>query len=454
MKTISAGIIAYFFDKDSKQFKFLMAHPGGPYFKNIKNYGFPKGQHEPNESLKETAIQEFKEETGLDIDYLRLKTCIENVTKQKKIYYFLYPMDEIWDTSKMHSNQFYLEKFQDSFPELDDYKYVPLEDLKDVLFPQDKNLAERISPLLEKHIWKEHKFMPKLNWNQVADKMKLMEKKESTKLDPTMPIAIRLDMRSGGSFVKGLNKPFDKTFTQAMLETGQALAEQVQGTQLVYVGSDEITLLLFNNGPKEHFTPFFEGKLQKTVSLTAAIATAEFNKVWFHEIQKHTDESNNFHDNVYNITLRKKLFQARFDSRAFNIYYSNHLNIPGDIFDALTSIWWRVNDVSRNSVQMYARKYFSQKQLNNVKTKDMLKMLQEIGHVWEHDVPTTNKYGNIIIREAYHGYGYNPITQKRVPTIRHRWTTSDEEEMNEFQKVSHSREFVDTQIFKRLIGKK
>ena len=152
MKITSAGIIAYFFDKDSKQFKFLMAHPGGPYFKNVKSYGFPKGQHEPNESLKETAIREFKEETGLEIDYLRLKTCIENITKQKHVYYFLYPMDEIWDTSKMHSNQFYLEKFQESFPELDDYKYVPLDDLKDVLFPQDKNLAERISPLLEKHI--------------------------------------------------------------------------------------------------------------------------------------------------------------------------------------------------------------------------------------------------------------------------------------------------------------
>lgn len=295
--------------------------------------------------------------------------------------------------------------------------------------------------------------MPKLNWNQVADKMKLMEKKESSKLDPTMPIAIRLDMRSGGSFVKGLYKPFDKTFTKAMLETGQALAEQVQGTQLVYVGSDEITLLLFNNGSKEHFTPFFEGKLQKTVSLTAAIATAEFNKSWFKEINRLTNDSNDMHDKAYNIVLRKKLFQARFDSRAFNIYsmYNEQdFTRKGDIFDALTCIWWRVNDVSRNSVQMYARKYFSQKQLNNVKTKDMLKMLQEIGHVWEHDVPTTNKYGNIIIREPYHGYGYNPITQKRVPTIRHRWTTSDEEEMSEFQKVSHPKEFVDTQIFKRL----
>ena len=298
--------------------------------------------------------------------------------------------------------------------------------------------------------------MPKLNWNQVADEMKLMEKKNSTKLDPTMPIAIRLDMRSGGSFVKGLNKPFDKVFTNAMTQTAIALAEQVQGAQLAYVGSDEITLLLFNNSYKEHFTPFFEGKLQKTISLTAAIATAEFNKAWYqlsrdfldHKYQPTSD------DYKYKQTLDKKLFQARFDSRAFNIYYSSHLNMPGDIYDALTSIWWRVNDISRNSVQMYARKYFSQKQLNNVKTKDMLKMLNEIGHVWEIDVPTTNKYGNIIIREAYHGFGYNPITKEKVPTIRHKWFTSDEEEMKEFQQVSHPREFANTQIFKRLIGKK
>ena len=298
--------------------------------------------------------------------------------------------------------------------------------------------------------------MPKLNWNQIAEEMKTMEKKDSTKLDPTMPIVIRLDMRSGGSFVKGLNKPFDKTFTLAMLETAKALAEQVQGTQLAYVGSDEITLLLFNNSHKEHFTPFFEGKLQKMVSLTAAIATAEFNKAWYQLSteflgHKYCPTSDDY---KYKQILDKKLFQARFDSRAFNIYGDPNFTMRGDIYDALTSIWWRVNDVTKNSIQMYARKYFSHKQLNNVKTKDMLKMLQEIGHVWEIDVPTTNKYGNIFIREAYHGYGYNPKTQKNVSTIRHRWSMSTEEEMSEFQKVSHPREFVNTQIFKRLTDKK
>ena len=152
MKEISAGIIAYYFDKDSKQFKFLVAHPGGPYFKNIKKYGFPKGHQEKKESLKETAIREFKKETGLDIDYLRLNICIENITKKKNVYYFLYPMNKIWDTSKMYSNQVYIEKFQQSFQEIDDYKYIPLEDLEEILFQQDKNLVKKIAQSFEKYI--------------------------------------------------------------------------------------------------------------------------------------------------------------------------------------------------------------------------------------------------------------------------------------------------------------
>lgn len=171
-----------------------------------------------------------------------------------------------------------------------------------------------------------------LNWNDVAENMKRMEKAESTKLDPTKPIIIRLDMRSGGSFVKGLKKPFDENFTRAMTTTAQNLAEQVQGAQLAYVGSDEITLVLMNNGTKQHFTPFFEGKLQKIVSLTAAIATAEFNKRWLELIQAQEDEE-------YKQVLSSKLFHARFDSRAFNI--------EGGMAEALLSVWWRVNDVRK-----------------------------------------------------------------------------------------------------------
>ena len=83
----------------------------------------------------------------------------------------------------------------------------------------------------------------------------------------------------------------------------------------------------------------------------------------------------------------------------------------------------------------------------------MLKMLQDIGKDWHRNVSTTNKYGNIIIREAYQGFGYNPKTKENVPTIRNRWFESTEEEMEEFQKVSHTREIATSQIFKRLTRK-
>ena len=73
-----AGIIAYYYDLATNQFKFLVAHPGGPYFKNVQKYGFPKGHIENGEYVKDAAIREFKEETGLGIDYRRIGQCIEN----------------------------------------------------------------------------------------------------------------------------------------------------------------------------------------------------------------------------------------------------------------------------------------------------------------------------------------------------------------------------------------
>lgn len=262
----------------------------------------------------------------------------------------------------------------------------------------------------------------KLNWNELADNMKRMEKAESTKLDANKTIVIRLDMRSGGSFVRGLNKPFDDSFSEAMEQTAKELAKQVQGAQLVYFGSDEITILLFKNKVKKEFTPFFEGKLQKTVSLTAAIATAEFNKVWFEIINKTKDTD-------YREILERKLFNARFDSRAFNI--------EGEINEALSSIWWRMKDVSRNSVQMLGRKYFSQKQVQNLKTYEVENKLDSIGHNWENEVKTVNKYGNLFIREEYLGKGYNPKTKEEVEVIRHDWFGTTEDELKEFLNIKN-----------------
>ena len=52
--------------KDGK-LQVLLAHPGGPLFKNKDDdsWTIPKGEVEPDEDLLETAKREFEEETGI-----------------------------------------------------------------------------------------------------------------------------------------------------------------------------------------------------------------------------------------------------------------------------------------------------------------------------------------------------------------------------------------------------
>lgn len=62
---ISAGLLM--FKKIKGTVEILLAHPGGPFFKN-KDEGYwtiPKGLAEENEQLLDTAIREFTEETGI-----------------------------------------------------------------------------------------------------------------------------------------------------------------------------------------------------------------------------------------------------------------------------------------------------------------------------------------------------------------------------------------------------
>jgi predicted NUDIX family NTP pyrophosphohydrolase len=64
MPRISAGLLMYRIHDGNLQV--LLAHPGGPFFKNKDEgaWSIPKGEVETGEDLLETAMREFKEETG------------------------------------------------------------------------------------------------------------------------------------------------------------------------------------------------------------------------------------------------------------------------------------------------------------------------------------------------------------------------------------------------------
>ncbi len=64
MSRVSAGLLMFRIQEGKLQV--LLAHPGGPFFKN-KDEGtwtIPKGEVEPGEDLLEAAKREFNEETG------------------------------------------------------------------------------------------------------------------------------------------------------------------------------------------------------------------------------------------------------------------------------------------------------------------------------------------------------------------------------------------------------
>lgn len=64
MSRVSAGLLMYRMDDGTLQV--LLAHPGGPLFRNKDEgaWSIPKGEIEPGEDLLETAKREFKEEIG------------------------------------------------------------------------------------------------------------------------------------------------------------------------------------------------------------------------------------------------------------------------------------------------------------------------------------------------------------------------------------------------------
>src|SRR5687767_6526313 len=65
---VSAGVLMY--RRRAENLEVLLAHPGGPFFKNKDDghWTIPKGEIDDNEETLSAAIREFREEIGIDLD--------------------------------------------------------------------------------------------------------------------------------------------------------------------------------------------------------------------------------------------------------------------------------------------------------------------------------------------------------------------------------------------------
>ena len=163
---------------------------------------------------------------------------------------------------------------------------------------------------------------------QLNERMKMYEDIESKRiLIPKLPICVRVDGKGFSKFTKDMIRPFDKNFTDSMIETMKFLIEETDAI-IGYTQSDEISLIL--SDIKE---PFFKGRISKLNSIIASIATAKFNEL----IHKHYPN--------------KPL--AFFDCRVWNV--PNRL-------EAANVLLWRYLDCIKNSISMASYIIFDEKE--------------------------------------------------------------------------------------------
>ena len=218
------------------------------------------------------------------------------------------------------------------------------------------------------------------NKDSLGDRMKFnYENRTRISLPRRTYTIIRLDGKSFHNYTKTCKRPFDKVLMDTMNLTGKVLCEEIQGCQMAYVQSDEISLLLtdFENPMTD---AWFNGNIQKITSISAAIACIAFNREVMELLSP--DPYGDLQD------------WAMFDSRVFTI---------PDPIEVENYFIWRQQDATRNSIQMAAQAVCSHKSLQGANQAKQHDLMHEQGINWN-DYSPREKRGGICVKIPTHGW--------------------------------------------------
>jgi tRNA(His) guanylyltransferase len=193
---------------------------------------------------------------------------------------------------------------------------------------------------------------------------------------------LRLDGKAFHTYTRGLQKPFDRNLFEDIDISIIAMLPEIQGAVLAYTQSDEISVLV-TDFAKPTTSAWFDGNLQKMVSVAASIMTAEFNSQRL---------LRRFNAHVKDADPMRFDNSAHFDCRAFTI---------PDRIEVMNYLRWRQQDCIRNSVSMVAQSNFSHKELHGKSQSDMHEMLHAKGVNWATDFTNGEKNGRLIVKETH-----------------------------------------------------
>jgi len=201
---------------------------------------------------------------------------------------------------------------------------------------------------------------------------------------------IRIDGKAFHTYTKGCEKPFDIGLIEDMNATAEYLCEKIQGAEIGFVQSDEISILLTDF--KTHQTDaWFDGNIQKIVSVAASMATAKFNKLRMLRSMIKMEENE-----ISYSSDRYKLFKlAEFDARTFTI--------PSKT-EVMNYFIWRQQDTVRNSISSVAQDLYSSDELKGKNMTMQKEMIFQKGVNWN-DYESTLKRGRFVFKEVYDKQG-------------------------------------------------
>ena len=192
------------------------------------------------------------------------------------------------------------------------------------------------------------------------------------------PKIIRVDMRAGKTFTKELQKPFDKIFSSAMIETMKSLCSAIPGAKIGYTQSDEISIVIKDVNKENQEVAFFNNSLTKIVSNVASMATLFFNINWDNAVFEFCKD-NGIDINDAKINGKKyEVLQPYFDRHLCGLFDCRYFELSNE--DEIANyLQYRQEDCYRNSVNQIARTNFTQTELNKISTEDKIKMLENAG---------------------------------------------------------------------------
>jgi predicted NUDIX family NTP pyrophosphohydrolase len=152
MPKLSAGLLMY--RRRGRALEVLLAHPGGPFWKNRDDGGWsiPKGEYSEDESALDAARREFREETGFEpgTDFVPLGEIRQPSGKIVSVWAF----EGDCDPAALRSNTFSMEWPPKSgrtrdFPEVDRAAWFSLDAARAKLVKGQLGFLDRLAAKLE-----------------------------------------------------------------------------------------------------------------------------------------------------------------------------------------------------------------------------------------------------------------------------------------------------------------